>query len=95
MELKSDGRLVFLILYEEGKVDDLNTELLSEIENMESFVSIELFIRPGAHVRRTIDCFTFGGVIRLISPSSEAVQRDYERIRQIEHQGFVVFAKPE
>lgn len=86
---------MFLILYEDGKVEDFDAELLAEIENMESFVSIELFVRKGANVRKTIDCFTFGGVIRLISDNREAVQRDYERIRQIEHQGFIVFAKPE
>ena len=86
---------MFLILYKDGKVDDFDTELLAEIENMESFVSIELFIRKGAQVRKTIDCFTFGGVIRLISESHQAVQRDYERIREIEHQGFIVFAQAE
>jgi serine phosphatase RsbU (regulator of sigma subunit) len=88
----SDGRLVFLILYKDGLVEDFDTDLLLEIQNMPSFVSLEMFAAKGAQVRKTIDCFTFGGVVRLISSDSAAVVRDYERIREIEQIGFIKYA---
>lgn len=51
-----------------------------------------MFAVQGAHVRKTIDCFTFGGVVRLISDDSEALAKDYERIREIEQIGFIKYA---
>jgi hypothetical protein len=93
MERHSYGRLVFLILYADGVAEDFDAALLAEIEAMPSFVSLELFCNQGAAVRKTVDCFTFGGVVRLLSNDQETILRDYERIREIEHIGFVKFAK--
>jgi hypothetical protein len=93
MERHSYGRLIFLILYTDGIVEDFDLTLLAEIEAMASFVSLELFCSQGGAVRKTVDCFTFGGVVRLLSDDQDTVLRDYERIREIEHIGFIHFAK--
>lgn len=91
-ERHSDGRLVFLILYKDGLVEDFDAALLEEIQKMPSFVSLEMFAAKGSHVRKTIDCFTFGGVVRLVGQDSAALARDYERIREIEQIGFIKFS---
>ena len=88
---KAYGRLLFLILYQSGVVEDFDVELLAEIENMPSFVSMELFATKGAAVRKTVDCFTFAGVIRLVNSDQEALVRDYDRIHAIEEIGFIKF----
>eukprot|EP00598_Pedospumella_elongata_P002051 CAMPEP_0184985600 /NCGR_PEP_ID=MMETSP1098-20130426/14199_1 /TAXON_ID=89044 /ORGANISM="Spumella elongata, Strain CCAP 955/1" /LENGTH=524 /DNA_ID=CAMNT_0027509693 /DNA_START=69 /DNA_END=1643 /DNA_ORIENTATION=+ len=93
MERHSDGRLVFLILYKDGLVEDFDHSLLAEMQNMPSFVSLEMFAAKGARVRKTIDCFTFGGVVRLINPDTAALVRDYERLREIEQIGFIKYAE--
>ena len=82
-----------MIIYEDGVVSDFNLDLLCEIESMPSFVSMELFAQKGGVVRRTVDCFTFGGVIRLVHSDQATILRDYERIREIEKTGFIYFAK--
>lgn len=84
---------MFLILYKDGLVEDFDTELLTEIQNMPSFVSLEMFAAKGARVRKTIDCFTFGGVVRLINPDTAALVKDYERLREIEQIGFIKYAE--
>lgn len=86
------GRLLFLILYKDGIVGDFDANLMNEIERLPSFVSIELFCARGGVVRKTVDCFTFGGVVRLIHDDEETLVRDYNRIREIEEIGFIHFA---
>jgi len=93
MERHSDGRLVFLILYKDGLVEDFDHALLTEIQNMASFVSLEMFAAKGARVRKTIDCFTFGGVVRLVNPDTAVLVRDYERLRGIEQIGFIKYSE--
>ena len=48
--------------------------MLGEIEDLQSFVSMELFVTKGGVVRKTIDCFTFGGVIRLIHDDPNTIE---------------------
>jgi len=101
------GRLMFLILYQEGVVKALNQELLTEIQQLKSFVAMELFCTTGTHVRKTIDCFTFGGIVKLVTSiqqvdgnstssssdlAEQQINQDYDRIREIERIGFITFA---
>jgi hypothetical protein len=86
------GRMLFLIVYKDGVVGDFNAELLQEIEQMPSLVSMELFCSVGSVVRRTVDCFTFGGVVRMLHADEATLLRDYNRIREIEEIGFIHFA---
>lgn len=41
-------------------------------------------------LKRTIDCYTFGGVVRLIHESEEQLEADYASLREIEQNLFVV-----
>lgn len=73
-------------------MEDFDAALLAEIESMPSFVWMELFAAQGQAVRKTIDCFTFGGVVRLLHADQATLLRDYARIREIEEIGFIKFA---
>jgi hypothetical protein len=85
------GRLAFLILHSGGVVKEYNQEMITELESLNSFMSIELFSKVGATLRKTVDCFTFGGILCLLNKDEHVMQSDYDRIREIEEVGFVVF----
>lgn len=82
---------MFLILREEGILKDINPAVLEEIERLQSFIFIEIFLKRGQKVRRTVDCYTFGGVMRLVHENEEQLIADYERIRTLECGGLFVF----
>lgn len=54
---------------------------------MSSFISLELSLKQRHHVKKTVDCFTFGGFVKLYNLDLEALKRDYERLREIELAG--------
>ena len=52
---------------------------------------MEIFLKPGEKVSPTVDCFTFVGNIRLTHGDAAVVDRDYNRVREIElDAGFLV-----
>lgn len=83
--------LLFLVLYETGIVRDIDNDRIDEIRALSSFVSLELFVQKGSVVRRTVDCFTWAGIVRLISDEKAAIEGDYNTIREIEKAGFLLF----
>lgn len=83
--------LLFLVLYETGIVRDIDNDRIDEIRALSSFVSLELFVQKGSSVRRTVDCFTWGGIVRLISDQQGVIEGDYNTIRDIEKSGFLLF----
>jgi hypothetical protein len=85
------GRLLFFVLYKGGQVRDLDQTLLTEIESLPSFIAMELFAGKGKTVHPTVDCFTFGGIVKLIHNDEGQVTQDYDRIRAIEQIGIIEF----
>ena len=81
---KSFGRLVFIINSKEGVLQGIDEASLNEIEDLKSFVDIEFFVKVGAPIKKTIDCFTFGGVLKLINSDLAQLKEDYDRIRELE-----------
>lgn len=45
---------------------------------------MEIFLKPGEIVKKTIDCFTLAGVIMLSHRYESQVENDYLRIREME-----------
>lgn len=69
----------------------VNETFLREIEGFASFAAMEIFLKPGEKVSPTVDCFTFVGNIRLTHGDAAVVDRDYNRVREIElDAGFLV-----
>jgi hypothetical protein len=57
---------------------------------MRSFIRMEIFLKPGDRIRKTIDCFTLAGVIMMSHRFEGQVEGDYSRIRSIEDEGLFV-----
>ena len=87
----SYGRLVFFIVQGEGMLEDIDPDMISEIEHMQSFISMEFFVKKGQYVKKTIDCYTFGGVLRMVHENLNQLLQDYERIREMECTGLFKF----
>lgn len=81
---RSYGRLLFLIVQSEGFLRAIDEAAVNEIEDMKSFVDMELFVKSGGPVKKTIDCFTFGGFIKLVNDNLSQLVEDYNRIRAME-----------
>jgi hypothetical protein len=69
---------------------EYNSKYLEEIKGMSSFLDMDLFFKPGQHVPKTIDLFTFGGFFWLFNVDEKQVEEDYERIRTIEKTGLFI-----
>jgi len=60
---------------------------LDEIRSMSSFRRLELMTQPGNMLVPTIDCFTRPGSVQMVNASSEVLEREYQRIRELEIDG--------
>ncbi len=67
-----------------------NSAAFEEIEAMESFIALEMFLDKGDIIRVTKDCLSWGGVVKMKNANKEALIRDYERIRELELEGLFV-----
>jgi len=81
------GALLFLQSNVCGRLVEINPAYIEEIRAMPSFVHMELFARLGQQLKKTIDCFTFGGIVKLVHAQSEVLEKDYNRIREMENSG--------
>ena len=46
-----------------GLLVEICADYIEELRNMRSFIRMEIFLKPGQHVKKTIDCFTLAGVV--------------------------------
>ena len=80
-----DGREVDLVSYHSGTVRGCPG--VAEITAFESFYRCEMAVQPGSAIVRTVDCFTRPGAVQLTHEDPRQVQKDYERIRELERDG--------
>jgi hypothetical protein len=73
-----------------GFLLEINADFIEEIRHMRSFIRMEIFLKPGDIVKKTIDCFTLGGVIMLSHRYGGQVEADYARIREMEDQNLFI-----
>ena len=73
------GGLKWLVTYEDGVLVGYNEAHLQEIINMESYRGHQLFVKPGGMLRKTQNCFTWGGCVKLVHVDQAQLQRDYYR----------------
>ena len=57
---------------------------LEEVEKLQSFQEIEWKVKVGEHIPLTIDFLTSPAAIMLMHESKEVVERDFERIHEME-----------
>jgi hypothetical protein len=82
---------VFLISDRSGVAGEL--EIADELQALPSFVELALVVSPGGPVSATTDLLTSPGYVYLSAPTSDEVERDYRRIRQLERRS--PFVRPE
>lgn len=85
------GRILFIIVKNSrGILESINPNFIEEIKLMKSFRYIEFFLKIGGIIAPTIDCFTFGGLVKLCNSNLDTLISDYDRIRNMEDSGFFI-----
>ena len=87
-DMTCNGREVFLVSRIEGVIKSIPG--IDIVMNLKSFVKCEMCVQPGDNLKKTIDCFTRPGSIQLMHEDEKVVERDYERIRELEIEGMFV-----
>ena len=68
----------------------VNHEFVEEIKSMPSFVGIEVFHHTGKKIQKTVDCFSWAGVVKLYHLENQQLVKDYNRIREMEDSGLFI-----
>ena len=84
------GRLLFIQCNVAGLLTTINEQFIVEIRNMSSFLGMELFVKVGTTVAKSIDGFTLGGIVKMSHISLAVLESDYTRIREMENTGLFV-----
>ena len=90
--LRAAGRIKYLLFHRGGALARVNPAALAEICAMASYRGHEVFVKDGSTVAPTIDCFTWGGAVKMANPSEAAMQADYARIEALCLDGLWEFA---
>lgn len=80
--LRAASYCVMLISHQEGRI--VAEAGMKEVEQLESFAGTISMAGPGDAITPTIDLFSCPGIIYFIHPDRDVLQRDYERIRELE-----------
>lgn len=75
------GRQSFVVSHFEGVVEDVNVEALEAIPSVKQ---INMFVKPGDTVEKTIDQRTQLGYMLMWHPDEATLARDYETVRKLE-----------
>ena len=80
--LRAASYCVMLISHQEGRI--VAEAGMREVQELESFAGTISMAQPGDAIAPTVDLFSCPGIIYLIHPDRAVLQRDYERIRELE-----------
>ncbi|TYZ68349.1 hypothetical protein PybrP1_012567 [[Pythium] brassicae (nom. inval.)] len=89
-ELKAHGCEAMFVSYENGVLEGYPG--MPEVEAMPSYVSQCLHAKAGDELQVTIDMFTTPGSVLLVHDDPAQLQRDYDRIRELERSGLYAVA---
>ena len=81
------GRVLFIVVNTCGELQEINPAFTREINSMTSVKDMEYFPKRGQTICKTIDCFSFGGMIKLFNKDLSILESDYQRIRVMESSG--------
>ena len=77
---KAYGMLKWLIISaKEGLLLRIDEASKNEILAMESYRSHQFFIEAGDAIKKTQNCFSWGGAVTLANTNEETLKRDYMR----------------
>lgn len=81
---KGYGSILFFVVKKEGRFKSVNPTLHDEIKNMSSCQYCEFFLKQDKIAKKTIDCFTWGGLVSLYNEENDLLMNDYNRLREME-----------
>jgi hypothetical protein len=71
------------VSHAEGILNKIDESSLAEILAMESYRSHQFFVEAGEPIKKTQNCFSWGGAVILANKSSEGLERDYARYKGV------------
>jgi len=90
---RAHGAIVHLVSHVEGRITDINYDVLAEMEGLPSVVDMHVypqFMEVGNEVERTVDIRTDSGWIHLLNSDGDEFEGDYERIVELQRRMFDV-----
>jgi len=85
------GAEVFLVSQVEGKL--ISLPKLEEVKKLKSFFQLDLLVKPGERIKKTVDCITRPGSVRLAHKDKIQVEADFLRLEEMQKEGFYVIEK--
>ena len=64
---------------QEGLLMSIDEASLKEILSMESYRSHQFFVEAGDSIKKTQNCFSWGGAVILANKNGASLERDYAR----------------
>lgn len=89
------GRIKFLLFHRSGTLSEKGPGYQSAVETimgLSSYRAHEFFVKAGQEVIPTVDCFSWGGVVKLANASDEQLLADYTLIEKLCIDGLWDFA---
>jgi L-amino acid ligase len=84
-QVRQHAMLCPLISHVQGRFAGLRFK--DELESLPSFQFADYFVEVGGSMPLTVDCYTQPGIVFLAHPDEATLERDYERVRQLERNG--------
>ena len=69
----------FVVTCKEGMLRRIDDAALQEILDMESYRSHQFFVEAGEPIKKTQNCFSWGGAVTLANTCSATLEKDYAR----------------
>jgi len=88
--LVKSGRIKYLLVHRSGTLaagSPCVAEGIASVLALPSYRGHEVFLQAGQEATPTIDCFTWGGVVKLCHDSEEQIAKDYAVIEALCHEG--------
>jgi hypothetical protein len=84
-ELREAAYCVMLISCHAGRI--VSASGLAEVERLLSFAGSISMLGPGDQLKKTVDLFSCPGMVYLVDTDRAQLERDYERLRELEAAG--------
>ncbi|RLN89512.1 hypothetical protein BBJ28_00002022 [Nothophytophthora sp. Chile5] len=91
-QLRAHGCEAMLVTYESGTLTGFPGR--EELEQLPSTISTMFFIHENEPLVATVDMFSTPGSVIMVHEDEKQLQRDYERIRELEYEGLYALAAP-
>jgi len=77
------GCVKYLLVHQAGTLLSLDSRGLDAIKALPSYRGHEIFLTVGKPVIPTANCFSWGGIVKLVNATDQGLQRDYDIIEQL------------